>query len=41
MNTEPIFEQIKHIDKDDNEYWEARELMKILKYSNWQNFKKT
>lgn len=41
MNTEPIFEQIKHNDKDGNECWEARELMKILKYSNWKNLKKT
>ena len=37
---ETIFESIKHIDDDGNEYWYARELMKALKYSNWQNFEK-
>lgn len=25
-----IFESIKHIDKNGNEYWEARELMGII-----------
>ena len=34
------FEDIKHIDEGGNEYWEARELMSILEYSNWQNFEK-
>lgn len=37
---ENIFENIKHIDEYGNEYWEARELMKALKYSKWENFKK-
>ena len=37
---ETIFESIKHIDDDGNEYWYARELMIALKYSNWQNFEK-
>ena len=37
---ERIFESIKHIDDDGNEYWYARELMIALKYSNWQNFEK-
>ena len=31
--TESIFESIKHIDEFGNEYWEARELMKVLEYS--------
>ena len=35
-----IFENIKHIDEDGNEYWSARELEKILGYSDWRNFKK-
>ena len=35
-----IFECIKHIDKNGNEYWLARELMKVLKYQKWQNFHK-
>ncbi len=37
---EIIFEEIKHIDGDGNEYWLARELMKALKYTKWQNFEK-
>ena len=35
-----VFENIKHIDKEGNEYWEARELMIALKYTKWENFKK-
>ena len=27
-----IFENIKHIDEDGCEYWEARELQKVLNY---------
>ena len=27
-----IFESIKHVDKNGNEYWEARELQKVLEY---------
>ena len=27
---EKVFEDIKHIDEDGNEYWEARELMQAL-----------
>ena len=34
------FEDIKHIDENGIEFWYARELMSILQYSNWQNFKK-
>lgn len=30
------FESIKKIDKNGVEYWEARELMQILNYPNWQ-----
>lgn len=36
-----IFESIRHIDKNEEEYWEARELMKALRYTEWRNFKKT
>ena len=39
MNT-VVFEDIKHIDEDSNEYWYARELMIVLEYSLWQNFNK-
>ena len=34
------FEDIKHIDENNMEFWYARELMPILQYSNWQNFEK-
>ena len=34
-----IFENIKHIDKNRNEYWEARELQKTLDYKEWRKFK--
>ena len=34
-----VFEDIKHIDEDSNEYWSARELMVVLEYKKWQNFK--
>lgn len=37
---EKTFEDIKHIDEFENEYWEARELMEALGYSKWGNFKK-
>ena len=30
--TESIFENIKHVDEDGNEYWYARELQKVLEY---------
>ena len=36
--TEKIFEDIKHIDEEGNEYWYARELMPLLEYSKWENF---
>ena len=34
------FEDIKHIDENGIEFWYARELMPILQYSKWENFKK-
>lgn len=46
MNTEletykeKIFDEIKHIDEFGNEYWEARELAKILNYTDLRNFTK-
>ena len=33
-----IFESIKHIDEEGNEYWEARELQKVLGYKRWDKF---
>ena len=38
--TNETFEDIKHIDEDGVEFWYARELMAILKYSKWENFEK-
>ena len=36
--TEKVFEDIKHLDENGNEYWLARELMSILEYSKWERF---
>lgn len=33
-----IFENIKYIDENGNEFWEARELQLILGYTQWRNF---
>ena len=38
LTTSSIFEAIKHIDEKDNEYWEARELQKVLGYTEWRKF---
>lgn len=35
--TEKIFEDIKHIDKNGNEYWCARELQDVLGYHQWRS----
>ena len=40
INNTTLFEDIKHIDEFGMEFWYARELMNVLKYSNWQNFEK-
>lgn len=32
------FEDIKHIDEFDNEYWYARELQLVLEYKQWRRF---
>jgi len=37
--TEKVFEDIKHIDENKNEYWLARELMPLLEYAEWRKFK--
>ena len=36
--TDKLFENIKHIDEEGNEYWLARELMLLLEYSKWERF---
>ena len=38
--TNQTFEGIKHIDEYGIEYWYARELMPVLQYAKWENFKK-
>ena len=38
--TNNIFENIKHIDEHESEYWYARGLSKILEYKDWRNFLK-
>lgn len=35
---EKTFEKIQHIDEFGCEYWEARELQKILDYKEWRKF---
>ena len=35
---ETIFESIKHVDENGNEYWYARELQKVLEYKRWDKF---
>ena len=37
---EPLFEDIKHIDDNGNEYWYASELQYSLDYNNWKKFEK-
>lgn len=37
---EITFDSIKHTDKFGNEYWETRELQKVLEYIEWRNFEK-
>ena len=36
--SETIFESVKHIDDEGNEYWHARDLQKVLEYKDWRNF---
>ena len=36
--SEELFEKIKHIDEEGNEYWEAMELQKVLNYTEWRKF---
>lgn len=38
--TESLFESIKHIDEQGNEFWYARELQIALEYKEWRNFTK-
>ena len=36
--TGKVFENIKHIDENGNEYWLARELIITLEYKEWRKF---
>ena len=36
--TNKMFEDIKHIDENNNEYWLARELQQVLEYKEWRKF---
>lgn len=36
---ETVFEQIKRLDENKNEYWTARDLSKVLEYSEYRHFK--
>ena len=38
--TNKTFEDIKQIDENGMEYWNARELQKVLEYNKWENFEK-
>ncbi len=38
--TDNVFESIKHVDEDGNEFWYARELSNVLEYKDWRNFLK-
>lgn len=39
LNTEKVFEDIKHVDQHGEEFWYARELMVTLGYKDWSKFK--
>ena len=36
---EKTCEEIKKVDEFGNEYWEAREMQKVLEYTQWRRFK--
>ncbi len=36
---EQIFEDLKHINEYDEEFWYARDLQPVLEYTEWRNFK--
>lgn len=36
---ESIFEEIKHVNEDEQEFWYARELQTVLEYSQWRYLK--
>ena len=36
--TEKLFEDIKHVDENGNEYWLGRELQQVMVYKEWRKF---
>lgn len=38
--TYSIFEDIKQYDENGIEFWSARDLQKVLEYSEWRNFER-
>ncbi|WP_200815633.1 BRO family protein [Pedobacter africanus] len=34
----PVFEQLKQLDENGNEYWTGRKLAKVLEYADFRNF---
>ena len=40
LQQQKLFEDIRHIDENGNEYWLARELQGVLTYAKWENFHK-
>lgn len=39
--SEKTFDEIKHINEYGEEFWYARELQRVLEYTEWRNFNKT
>ncbi len=37
-NTQTIFEQIRQVDENGNEFWSARQIAKVLDYAEFRNF---
>jgi DNA-damage-inducible protein D len=37
--SETPFEAIRRVDSDGTEFWSARDLMQVLEYTDWRNFK--
>lgn len=41
VNSQILFEDIKHVDEGGVEFWYARELQVVLEYTQWRRFKET
>ena len=40
LQQQKLFDDIRHVDENGQEYWLARELQNILQYKEWRNFQK-